>query len=422
MVTILPHVEKPKKASFAQKLNQGLSEGLQLGQQLMQAHEQKQRLHQENTAFKKLTGLDIEGINDPRMRQKALELALQGQRDENKFDYNSQLLTQKYDMQMEKERSEFNAEKNDIEALREAFGDEFANVWQSTKKQEGRSHLLKSALEAKSRGEDLNETLRSNQPNARSNQSNSQMGNQVQGQESEWPDYSQRPQGYTPKEWNDEKKTWRKENAPLFQENKTHLKNSINEARDLKRLAQLNKSGKLPEGMARLMLDPETGDIRPFAQLAGLASPETQEYVKIFSRFQNRAKDTFGSRVTNFDLMSYMKQFPSLMNTPAGRERILEMMNINLELDQLYTKALDKVYNKYGLSGISQENADSLAKGFIQDQTEALSDRYFQIDQQNQQEPVELSGVMIDVMGPDGQMYEVDQSEVEQLPEGFRIR
>lgn len=105
MVTILPNVDRPKKPSFAQKLNEGLSEGLQLGQQLMQIHEQKQRLHKENTAFKKLTGLDIEGITDPKLRQKALEYALQGKQDDNKYHHESQLLTQKYDKESDKLRN-----------------------------------------------------------------------------------------------------------------------------------------------------------------------------------------------------------------------------------------------------------------------------------------------------------------------------
>ncbi len=34
----------------------------------------------------------------------------------------------------------------------------------------------------------------------------------------------------------------------------------------------------------------------------------------------------------------------------------------------------------------------------------------------------QLSGKMVDVLGPDGEIYEVDQSEVESLPQGFRIQ
>lgn len=412
-----------KKPSFAQRLNTGVGRGLEMGSQLMQQYEQKKaqemqsqaqemQMHQENEAFKRLTGEDVSGIRDPKIRQKIAEMVYQSRNKATEL------------------RGESEQEQNNYDQVKNTFGKQFADVWKAAPVG-GKTELLKVGIDAKLRGHNIEDLLKGVQSsgspsNELPNEKPPQMKNGDIPKDYQWPDYSKRPPDYTPKEWNNERETWRKENDPIFQSNKTKLKNNINDSRDIKRLSQLNKSKKLPEGMARTIIDPETGDIRPLAQLIGLATPETQEWVKIASRFQNRAKDAFGSRVTNFDLMSYMKQFPGLLNTPEGRDRILEMMTINNELDQLYEKSLNKIYNKYGLSGISQENADRMAQEFIKDDTERLENKYLNIDEQNQMQgeegPVKLSGKMVDVIGPDGEEYEVDQSEVGLLPEGYKIK
>ncbi len=258
-------------------------------------------------------------------------------------------------------------ENKSYEKIKEAFGEKFADVWKSASAG-GKTELLKQGIDARLRGNKVNDLfqgMESPESQESENQENriSQMKDGKVSKEFQWPDFTKRPSGYSPKDWVAEKKTWRKENSPVFLENKTRLQSNKKDEIAIKKLDKLNRSKKLPEGLEKLIIDPETGDIRGVAQLAGLASPETQEWVKETARFQNRAKDAFGSRVTNFDLMSYMKQFPGLLNTTEGRERIINMMKINNELDQLYENSLQKIYQKYGLSGIPQEEADKLAKG-----------------------------------------------------------
>lgn len=179
----------------------------------------------------------------------------------------------------------------------------------------------------------------------------------------------------------------------------------------------------MPEDLERFLINPSTGELYGLAQISGAASPETQEWLKETARFQNRAKDAFGSRVTNFDLISYMKQFPTLMNTPEGRERIISMMDINNQLDQLYEKALNQVYTKYGLSGIPQEKAEELAQSMISDDTERLHNEYLGFDELNKEEENKQNetGRVIRVLGPDGNEYELDSSHLDDLPEDYKI-
>jgi len=326
-----------------------------------------------------------------------------------------------------KEPTEFELkqQKENYNVISKQFGQEFADVWKVSPVG-GQTALLQAAIDTKLRGgkiEDLLKNVNSPEGSEEFDMSSvPQMENGKLLKNFKYPDYNKRPEGYTPKEWADERRARKKDNSEIFRANKTRLDNNKRDQLEVKKLKTL--SPHLPEGVSRVLIDPETGDMRPSAQIAGLVNKETQEYSKIFSRFQNRAKDTFGSRVTNFDLQSYMKQFPGLLNTQEGREGIFSLMRINLELDNLYDNALDQVYKKYGLDGIPEEKADELARAMISDRTEQLENEYLGAEQKNVKidSGGKLSGKMVDVIGPDGQEYEVDEYEIEQLPEGFRVR
>ncbi len=398
-------IEENRKPSFGQQFTEALGQGLNLYGEYKKGRSQIE-------AAKRL-GVDPSILQLPQEAQKEY--------------FKNQFAAPRKDKEM---ADKFLAESRDYDIVNQTFGKKFADVWKASPVG-GKTELLKYGMDALSRGENLENLLedidvpQENSISTSLNENIPQMKNGKISKDFQWPDYSKRPFGYNPKEWANEKKSWRKENAPIFQENKTHLNSLQKDSLAIKNLQKL--SPKLPEGVERLIINPETGEPYGIAQLAGVVSPEVQEWVKEVSRFQNRAKDTFGSRVTNFDLVSYMKQFPGLLNTEEGRRRILRMMGINNQLDNLYETALNQVYKKYGLSEIPQEKADELATNFIKDDAEKLREEYLQIDQENQQMDSQanktvLSGRTVDVLGPDGQLYEIDESEVDQLPEGYRVQ
>jgi len=273
------------------------------------------------------------------------------------------------------------------------FGEKFAKIWRAAPVG-GRTELLRQGLDAKLRGSNIDQLL-SDIPNEALDaldqmpkQEIKAATNSEQQEENlppgfEWPDFTKAPPGYTPKDWIKVKGNWRKENAPIFEESKTKLKNAKRDQLGVKNLIRLNNTRKIGEGFEGALINPATGEFYGPAQAAGLVSKEGQEWVKEIARFQNRAKDAFGSRVTNFDLQSYMKQFPGLLNSYEGRKRILEMMDTNYKLDSLYENALQKVYQKYKLNGISQEDADALAQQLIAGEAEKLEAKYLGLDEEN---------------------------------------
>jgi hypothetical protein len=103
------------------------------------------------------------------------------------------------------------------------------------------------------------------------------------------------------------------------------------------------------------------GQLNPVA--SALLSPEAQEAVKLIQDQLSGAKDTFGARVTNFDVSNFLKRLPSLMNTPEGRERVLrDLMAINDINRRYYEGVLDIIDEKGGSDQISFSSAERLWK------------------------------------------------------------
>ncbi len=408
MVRVLPRVK-----SFGEEIAGIIGQGAGAGfSSAMKSRDEEKELEKENAQILKETKIDLTGIKDPQTRREVFSKLISGNQEKNK------------------KIKELEGEEEAYKTIESKLGKDFADVWKASPVG-GRTELLKYALDRISRGEDISDVLKdvktTDKPSLKENiDVKSQVAELKNGRipkNYDWPDYSKRPLGYTPKDWINEKSQWRKENAPVFQENKNKLKSNIADQLAIKKLKKLNNSNKLPQDLERFLINPATGELYGIAQITGMASPETQEWLKETARFQNRAKDAFGSRVTNFDLVSYMKQFPTLMNTPEGRERILRMMGINNELDQLYENALNDVYMHYGLNGISQEDAEKEVQKLISNDVERLHDEYLEIDKENQELESKKNdtGRVIRIKGPDGNEYEMDSSHLDELPEGYQI-
>lgn len=381
----------PERETFGSKFGAGLGQGLSSGIQSALNTAQKRKSQEQEFSQ---------------------QMNLQKQREESELQRVLSLQGLKNDESNKK--NEFDKIKlgEDHKVISDWYGPEIADLY-SVFTTGGQTKLAEEVLDLAKRGfsgEEIITTLKPSKntfsdpskslkksTNSLDNQDNISSKTQIDAQETNIPqmkdgklpedynytDFEKVPRDSTPKEHRQERTQWRKENDPIYEENKVKLRNNKIDALSTKNLIRMNESQKLPSDLERWLINPETGEFYGYAKIAGLENPTVQEWNKEIARFQNRAKDAFGSRVTNFDLMSYMKQFPGLLNTYEGRKRILEMMEINNKLDNLYDTALSNIYHKYGLSSIPKEQAEKMAQGFIQEETEALRNRYLMLDDEN---------------------------------------
>ncbi len=111
--------------------------------------------------------------------------------------------------------------------------------------------------------------------------------------------------------------------------------------------------------------------------IPALASEAAQQFSKTINDFTVSAKDSYGSRVTNFDLNQFMKRLPNLANSEAGRKKIIEQMKIINDLNSLREKTLHDVIDKHGgIRNIDYDEAERLTNKKIKKQTDELKKKF----------------------------------------------
>jgi len=148
------------------------------------------------------------------------------------------------------------------------------------------------------------------------------------------------------------------------------------------RLEELFKDeSKFPSATLTAALSKE-GQIRPIA--GSLLSPEAQEAIKLIQDELSGAKEFFPGRVTNFDVGQYLRRLPSLMNTPEGRQRVLRDLKSINEINQLYNRGVEEVFEeKGGTDKIAFSTAQRLAGKKYEKQIDQINKEFINPDKKN---------------------------------------
>lgn len=165
--------------------------------------------------------------------------------------------------------------------------------------------------------------------------------------------------------------------TPLVTKNSDSLTSLENEKLSIELLGELDDSGKVGEGVHNLNINPKTGDLI----IPKFATAEEQLFVKTVNDFTVKAKDSFGARVTNFELDRFMQRLPTLANSSAGRKLILRQMKIINEINSMEKRAIQGVFDQYGVRNIDYVDAENKARAQIKDQKEALRKEYLNLEQ-----------------------------------------
>lgn len=97
----------------------------------------------------------------------------------------------------------------------------------------------------------------------------------------------------------------------------------------LNKLEKLSDAGKLPNDMVYKFLD-EIG----MSDVGSLVGADAQEFNKIITDFTSKAKDRYGARISNFELGTFLRGLPSLLQTPEGRKQVIKDLKLFAQLPQ----------------------------------------------------------------------------------------
>ena len=166
-------------------------------------------------------------------------------------------------------------------------------------------------------------------------------------------------------------------NLPLQQEDRAKFMSYQTQKEELGILQELSPQIGIFD---KLNTNPQTGELF----LPGLASPEAQRFVKTVNDFTVRAKDSYGSRVTNFDLNQFLKRLPTLANSEEGRRQIIEQMNIINDIDLAYQRTLHDTLEQYGgIRGIDYDKAQSIADKKAKPEIDELKKKFKEIGKES---------------------------------------
>lgn len=237
--------------------------------------------------------------------------------------------------------------------------------------------------------------------------------------EAEWPE-PETPKNPTQAERIKWENNNEKENNALLKETGDKKKIYRSNDNNIKTMTQINDGGYLPSGLGKLLIvNPETGDIRPTAALAKLQNPQTELYVKNLKQWLKGAKEFFGARVTNFDVTAFMAQLPSLMNSEQGRRLILKQMQYNNDLEALHNNTLNEGLKKYGRNA-NYNQISKVVDGKVSEKEEDLIGKINNLvlasrDIENMsQNPEKFKGMTL-MQTPTGEFRAVPQEKVSDL-------
>ena len=264
-----------------------------------------------------------------------------------------------YDEQQKKEEFEKVQDKKGAETIGKYFGPEAAEIYPELT-EGGKTNFFQSLLDARTRNIPIPDFIGQYiQQNPQDLKANEEVPNERPNENGTNPKIKDPDSGLSPSERVARQEKRYDKNLPLYEEEHHKLRALQHQNETLEVLNDLNESKKLPSGFGRLNVDYKTGRLN----IPALANPETQRFVKTINEFLANAKDTFGARISNFELDTFLQGLPTLANTEEGRREILKQMKYFNEIQSTYQTELTNVIEEAGgIRHIDWDHAQRLAE------------------------------------------------------------
>ena len=103
-------------------------------------------------------------------------------------------------------------------------------------------------------------------------------------------------------------------------------------------------------------------------------SPDIEEFEKLSNDFVKNAKQFFGSRITDADLRVFMQTIPTLMQTDAGKKKVIENLRSLNELTEIEAKAARSIIKANG--GVPPIDIEQQVKDKIGDKIDKVAQEF----------------------------------------------
>lgn len=142
--------------------------------------------------------------------------------------------------------------------------------------------------------------------------------------------------------------------------------------------------------------------------LGVLANPATEEYRKLESDFVRNVSKIFpGGKITNYEISSYLKTIPSLMNSPEGRKAIIRNRKLLNQAKEVRYDAYKKILKDN--KGRKPQNLGVLIEEATAEKMAKIEDEFVN-DVQDQLNKFETPIRMYD---PEGNALDIPPSQIE---------
>lgn len=105
----------------------------------------------------------------------------------------------------------------------------------------------------------------------------------------------------------------------------------------LDQMAQISKEGDLPKPLSASLLQ------KLGLPLGLLENPSAEQFEKLSQELMKNIMGTYGSRILQSEVVSFMKSIPTLLNSPEGQKRLIKQWQILNEGKKIYYDAYKEI-------------------------------------------------------------------------------
>lgn len=204
-----------------------------------------------------------------------------------------------------------------------------------------------------------------------------------------------------------------------FKDNKDYIEKVVNGYEAYKRdqkvldaMDTLSNKGNLPTPFLVKTLD------KLGIPLGILQNPDAEQFEKLSQELMKNIQGTYGNRILQTEVQNFMKSIPTLINSPEGQKRIIQQWKILNEGKKIYYDSYKDIKNKNPKRLPSDLHEQVLEKA--DEALDRLSNKFKNLSQ-IPTDYVKKPGKLL-VIDPSGIMGEIDHEFIEQaLREGYEF-